>query len=213
MTTTYTSRYIALGLGISTAAAGLCFFLYRKWRENDTDEGFSELRDGEPLPKRILVLGLDGSGKSSLLTCLSGECASATPRPTEGFNVVSIQSSTPVSMDIWEIGGGESIRKYWPNFIQDTEVLVFVIDSANKARFSEAYTEMHKLLGEPRLVDKPFVVVASKQDLQGAAKRDEIKEALGLEDVKHHRVKIIEATLTASSTNHITDIKDLLISL
>lgn len=55
------------------------------------------------------------------------------------------------------------MRKYWPNFIQDTEVLLYVIDSADRKRFPEAYDEMHKLLGEPRLEHKPFLVIANKQ--------------------------------------------------
>ena len=61
------------------------------------------------------------------------------------------------------VGGREEVRKYWPKFVEDTEVLVFVVDAVNKARFPEAYTEMHKLIGDPRLTDKPFIVVANKQ--------------------------------------------------
>ena len=55
------------------------------------------------------------------------------------------------------------MRKYWPHFIQDTEVLVFVVDSTDRKRFPQAYDEMHKLLGEPRLEEKPVIVLANKQ--------------------------------------------------
>ena len=55
------------------------------------------------------------------------------------------------------------MRKYWPHFIQDTEVLVFVVDSTDRKRFPQAYNEMHKLLGEPRLEEKPVIVLANKQ--------------------------------------------------
>lgn len=61
------------------------------------------------------------------------------------------------------VGGGEAVRRHWARFIEDTQVLVFVVDSADRRRFSEAYTEMHKLLGEPRLLDIPFLVLANKQ--------------------------------------------------
>jgi len=55
------------------------------------------------------------------------------------------------------------VRKYWQNFIQDTDILVFVVDASDPQQFPQAYDEMHKLLGEPRLLNKPFIVLANKQ--------------------------------------------------
>lgn len=55
------------------------------------------------------------------------------------------------------------MRKYWSNFIQDTNVLVFVVDSHEEERFSEAFDELHKVLADERLGKIPIVVVAAKQ--------------------------------------------------
>jgi len=55
------------------------------------------------------------------------------------------------------------MRKNWCNFLQDTDILVYVIDSSDRKRFPGCYTEMHQLLGDERLKDKPILVVSNKQ--------------------------------------------------
>ena len=62
------------------------------------------------------------------------------------------------------VGGAENMRRYWNNFITDTCVLVFVVDSTDsEKRLSLAFDEFHKLLGDDRLKNIPFVIVAAKQ--------------------------------------------------
>ena len=62
------------------------------------------------------------------------------------------------------VGGAENMRRYWNNFITDTCVLVFVVDSTDsEKRLSLAFDEFHKLLGDDRLKKIPFVIVAAKQ--------------------------------------------------
>ena len=46
--------------------------------------------------------------------------------------------------------------------------------------------------------------------MSNAADMAEIKEALGLEDVKHHRVKIVETSITTSPPQGIDEVKQLL---
>jgi len=49
----------------------------------------------------VLVLGLDGAGKSSILRGLTGSSAPFTPQPSEGFNVVCL-TTAKVPMSLWE---------------------------------------------------------------------------------------------------------------
>uniref|UniRef100_A0A8C8SLS0 Uncharacterized protein n=1 Tax=Pelusios castaneus TaxID=367368 RepID=A0A8C8SLS0_9SAUR len=52
---------------------------------------------------RIVLLGLDNAGKTTLLTRLASEDAS-TITPTQGFNVKSVHSHG-FQLNVWDIGG------------------------------------------------------------------------------------------------------------
>jgi GTPase SAR1 family protein len=61
------------------------------------------------------------------------------------------------------VGGSEGVRKYWGNFLQDTDLLVFVVDAADMNNLSLAVKEIKTLLGDDRLVGVPILVLANKQ--------------------------------------------------
>lgn len=75
---------------------------------------------------RILLLGLDNAGKTSILKRLAGEQDQIMDlKPTQGFNVKSIQQKD-FKIHVWDIGGQEAIRPYWRNYFESTHVLVNV---------------------------------------------------------------------------------------
>jgi ADP-ribosylation factor-like protein 3 len=84
---------------------------------------------------RILVLGLDNAGKTTILKKLSKESID-TIMPTQGFNIKSMVSDG-FKLNMWDIGGQKSIRPYWRNYFDNTDALVYVIDSADQERFDE----------------------------------------------------------------------------
>ena len=61
------------------------------------------------------------------------------------------------------VGGSEVVRKYWGNFLQDTDLLVFVVDAADMHNLSLAVKEIKTLLGDDRLAGVPILVLANKQ--------------------------------------------------
>jgi len=61
------------------------------------------------------------------------------------------------------VGGSNAMRKYWSSFIQDTCILVYVVDSADEKRLPESFSELHRVLGDERLSRVPIVIVANKQ--------------------------------------------------
>jgi ADP-ribosylation factor-like protein 3 len=61
------------------------------------------------------------------------------------------------------VGGAPSVRKYWSTFIQDTRILMYVVDSADEKRLPESFDELHRLLGDERLSHVPIIIVANKQ--------------------------------------------------
>ncbi|XP_035225450.1 ADP-ribosylation factor-like protein 3 isoform X2 [Stegodyphus dumicola] len=114
--------------------------------------------------KKILVLGLDKAGKSSFLSHLSkAEDNANKPEHTEGFSVVSVNCKNGKTLNFWEIGGSVNIRVYWSNFVQDTDVLIYIVDSADDHRLAESIQELHKLVACDRLKKVPIFILANKQ--------------------------------------------------
>eukprot|EP00948_MAST-09A_sp_MAST-9A-sp1_P001918 g1918.t1 len=125
---------------------------------------------------RILVLGLDNAGKTTIMKKLSDEDPDNI-MPTQGFNIKSLQMDS-FKLSMWDIGGQKSIRPYWKNYYDNTDALVFVIDSADEARLEEAVTELNTLLNEELLSNVPVLVYANKQDLMSAMDSDEIMSSI-----------------------------------
>jgi ADP-ribosylation factor-like protein 3 len=127
---------------------------------------------------RIVVLGLDNSGKTSIVTRLGGDDTSDI-KPTQGFNVKSLVQDQ-LTLNLWDIGGQKSIRPYWRNYFDHTDALIYVIDSSDTKRMDETGIELGQLLDEEKLEGVPVLIFANKQDLLNAATAEEIGEALNL---------------------------------
>ncbi|TRY74204.1 hypothetical protein DNTS_004369 [Danionella cerebrum] len=132
---------------------------------------------------RILLLGLDNGGKTTLLKQLASEDISHIT-PTQGFNIKSVQSQG-FKLNVWDIGGQRKIRPYWRNYFENTDVLIYVIDSADRKRFEETgQQELAELLDEEKLSYVPVIIFANKQDLLTAAPAAEIAEGLSLHTIR-----------------------------
>ena len=93
---------------------------------------------------RILVLGLDNSGKTTILKALSNEDISQIS-PTHGFNIKNL-SHDGFKLNVWDVGGQKVLRNYWANYFDNTDALVYVIDSSDEKRLEESGNELQKLL-------------------------------------------------------------------
>jgi len=138
---------------------------------------------------RILMLGLDNAGKTTILKKFNGEDIT-TISPTLGFNIKTLEHNG-YSLNIWDVGGQKSLRSYWRNYFETTDGLIWVVDSADKRRLEDCKKELHQLLQEERLLGATLLVFANKQDLPGALKAEEIKESLDLDSIKTHHWKIV----------------------
>ena len=83
-------------------------------------------------------------------------------------------------MNVWDIGGQKAIRPYWKNYYDNTDGMVFVVDSPDEERLQESVEELSALMGEEGLANVPLLVYANKQDLQFAAEAESIMESLKL---------------------------------
>ena len=130
---------------------------------------------------RILMLGLDAAGKTTILYKLKlGEVVSSVP--TIGFNVETVEYKN-IKFTVWDVGGQDKIRLLWRHYYQNTQGLIFVVDSSDKDRIDIAREELQRMLGEEELRDAIVLVFANKQDM-GVMSVPEITERLGLHSLK-----------------------------
>eukprot|EP00299_Pterocystis_sp_00344_P015578 c7788_g2_i1.p1 GENE.c7788_g2_i1~~c7788_g2_i1.p1 ORF type:complete len:191 (+),score=32.37 c7788_g2_i1:36-575(+) len=134
---------------------------------------------------RILMVGLDAAGKTTILYKLKlGEIV--TTIPTIGFNVETVEYRN-ISFTVWDVGGQDKIRPLWRHYYQNTQGLIFVVDSNDRDRIGEAHDELHKMLGEDELRDAVVLIFANKQDLPNAMPVAELQEKLGLPQLRHRK--------------------------
>lgn len=131
---------------------------------------------------RILLLGLDNAGKTTLLRQLAGEAVTQVT-PTAGFNIKSVMADG-FKLNVWDIGGQSKIRPYWKNYFENTDVLLYVIDCSDRQRLLETGNELAELLCDPKLDGVPLLVFANKQDLSDVLRPSEIAETIGLVRLK-----------------------------
>ncbi len=131
---------------------------------------------------RILMVGLDAAGKTTILYQLKmGETIKTIP--TIGFNVETVDYKG-VHFTVWDVGGQDKIRVLWKHYYQNTDVLIFVVDSNDRDRMEDAAEELKKMLAEEELKDCCVLVMANKQDLNGALAPGEVTDKLGMGALK-----------------------------
>jgi small GTP-binding protein len=132
---------------------------------------------------KICIVGLPAAGKTSITLKLKGIPLAETQPPTLGSNVETMTRNN-ITLECWDLGGQESLREMWSVYFSNTEGVVLVIDSADKAAFPIVAIELDKLLQNEDLKGIPLLILANKQDLPGAAEIHEITKALRLDEIR-----------------------------
>ena len=82
----------------------------------------------------------------------------------QGFNVETVEYKN-IQFTVWDVGGQDKIRPLWRHYFQNTQGIIFVVDSNDRDRVVEAREELQRMLNEDELRDALLLVFANKQDL------------------------------------------------
>lgn len=127
-------------------------------------------------------VGLDAAGKTTILYRLKvGEIVTAIP--TIGFNVEAVQYKN-ISLTLWDVGGGDKMRTLWRHYLQDTQGLIFVIDSNDRERIDQVQESFQNLCSDAGLWNGMVLILANKQDLPNSMTIAEITDKLALKDLR-----------------------------
>ncbi|KAF5344337.1 hypothetical protein D9758_013242 [Tetrapyrgos nigripes] len=147
---------------------------------------------------RILMLGLDAAGKTTILYKLKlGEVITTIPTIVgypqfrllmndiwAGFNVETVEYKK-ICFTVWDVGGQGTIRKLWRHYYQNTQGLIFVVDSNDRERIGDVREEIQHLMNQDELQDASLLVLANKQDLPQAMNVAELIDKLGLHALRN----------------------------
>ena len=76
---------------------------------------------------------------------------------------------------MWDVGGQQTIRSYWRNYFEQTDGLIWVVDSSDRWRMEDCKRELHNLLDQEKLAGASLLIFANKQDLAGALTAEEVR--------------------------------------
>ena len=135
---------------------------------------------------RILILGLDNAGKTTILKKMGGD-DNAQEGPTQGFNIKNL-SLEGRSAKLCDLGGQRALRDFWQDYFEATDCLMYVVDSTDARRLEETHmTFIDVIANIPKV---PVLVFANKQDLANAKTPAHIAEALLLTECRDRKWQI-----------------------
>lgn len=141
---------------------------------------FSRL-GGSKTPVRVLCIGLDNSGKSTVINWLKPKKANAIEvTPTVGFSVEEFTKNN-LAFTVYDMSGQGRYRNLWEHYYKEAGGVIFVIDSTDKIRMCVAKDELDMLLQHPDLGKVPIVFLANKMDLPTALSSVECVQSLDLD--------------------------------
>ncbi|MES1902024.1 MAG: GTP-binding protein SAR1a [Paramarteilia canceri] len=157
----------------------------------------------------ILFLGLDNAGKTTLLGKLDKSkliASDPTLKPTRHeLHVNNVKFITT------DVGGHIEARKVWKDYYMFTKGILFIIDAADRRRFTEAKHELMQILNESSVQNVPIAILANKIDIRNSASEEEICNVLQIGQLRTG--KEIKASGSAKEANGIRPLEIFMCSL
>jgi len=135
----------------------------------------------------LTLVGLNNSGKTTLVNIVANGEYHEDMIPTVGFNMRKVQKGN-VTIKLWDIGGQERFRTMWERYCRGVSSIVYVVDSADHSTIEQSRNELHQLITKPQLDGIPLLVLGNKNDLHDALTLEEVIETMDLKSITNREV-------------------------
>jgi len=146
---------------------------------------------GGATASRILVLGIDGAGKTTFVNKVEKPKMDKATEPTESYEQRELKVGG-IAFSVWDVAGKSSTRSLWSSYYKqgNIDAIVYVVDAADRERLEETKKVLHTQLRDPELAEKMLFVLANKQDVDGALSPADLEKELKLHQYDTKRVWI-----------------------
>ncbi|CAE7541831.1 unnamed protein product [Symbiodinium microadriaticum] len=127
---------------------------------------------------KVVVIGYNGAGKSTFFNKINGR-GKEQPSISEYFQVDFFKFKK-VKLEVWDLDGKEEVLPLWRHYLANTQFVIFIVDSADRAHINDAKELLHTTFASPLLTQASLVVIANKQDLPDAMTAEEIEQLMDL---------------------------------
>jgi len=140
-----------------------------------------EKRDRAFKTVSIYLFGLDRAGKTTFVEYLKND-AFKNQTPTLGVNITNLVLGN-VRFEFNDLGGQQAFRATWMDNWKNQDIMIYMIDAADSARFGEAKEALWSILDRPETQDKPLLVLVNKVDLPNAKPLVLVESALDYHEI------------------------------
>jgi small GTP-binding protein len=134
---------------------------------------------------RVAIFGLENSGKTSLVHCLKTSnkiIQTSNYISTHGVIAINVHLNiqTNLNLLIFDYGGCKHQRHIWPHLMNNSDVILFTVDSFDSTCLNDAKEALLDLITDQSLVDKPLLIVFTKSDKRKNININQLEQALAL---------------------------------
>jgi GTPase SAR1 family protein len=124
------------------------------------------------------MIGLDAAGKTTILYQLSkGEPIRTISN--NGFHAEKLIYQNLIFINL-DLLSNIRLKHIWKDYFKISDAIIFIVDSNDEERIEKVSEELKKILSAKELNESVLLVLANKQDVNGAMSSEEISLKLGL---------------------------------